>query len=43
MAELTGKPGLVIEADMTDSRMYADAQVNTRIEAFIENLAHGSA
>ncbi|MDD5747701.1 MAG: 2-hydroxyacyl-CoA dehydratase family protein, partial [Actinomycetota bacterium] len=34
----TGKPVLIIEADMTDSRVYAEAQVRERIEAFIESL-----
>jgi bcr-type benzoyl-CoA reductase subunit B len=34
----TGIPGLVIEADMTDARVYSDAQVKTRIEAFMETL-----
>lgn len=31
-------PGLVIEADMTDTRVYAEAQIRTRIEAFLETL-----
>jgi benzoyl-CoA reductase/2-hydroxyglutaryl-CoA dehydratase subunit BcrC/BadD/HgdB len=34
----TGTPSLVIEADMTDARVYSDAQVKTRIEAFMETL-----
>ncbi|GAB4300053.1 MAG: 2-hydroxyacyl-CoA dehydratase subunit D [Myxococcota bacterium] len=34
----TGKPSLVIEADMNDPRSYSDAQINVRIEAFIETL-----
>jgi bcr-type benzoyl-CoA reductase subunit B len=34
----TGIPGLVIEADMTDARVYSDAQVKNRIEAFMETL-----
>jgi benzoyl-CoA reductase/2-hydroxyglutaryl-CoA dehydratase subunit BcrC/BadD/HgdB len=29
---------VVIEADMTDARAYSDAQVRTRIEAFMETL-----
>lgn len=33
-----GIPGLVIEADMTDARAYAEAQIKTRIEAFMETL-----
>ena len=36
----TGIPSLVIEADMTDARAYSDAQVNTRIGAFMETLEH---
>jgi benzoyl-CoA reductase/2-hydroxyglutaryl-CoA dehydratase subunit BcrC/BadD/HgdB len=36
--EKTGIPGLVLEADMTDDRVYADAQVKTRVEAFMETL-----
>ena len=34
----TGLPGLIIEADMTDPRAYADEQVENRIQAFIETL-----
>jgi len=33
-----GIPSLMIEADMTDSRVYSDAQVKTRVEAFMETL-----
>ena len=36
--EKTGIPGLVLEADMTDARVYSDAQVKTRVEAFMETL-----
>lgn len=36
--EKTGILGLVLEADMTDARVYADAQINTRVEAFMETL-----
>lgn len=35
----TGKPALIIEADMTDSRVYSEAQTRERVEAFIESLA----
>jgi bcr-type benzoyl-CoA reductase subunit B len=35
---LTGKPGVVIEADQNDPRVYSDAQVETRLEAFIEAM-----
>jgi benzoyl-CoA reductase/2-hydroxyglutaryl-CoA dehydratase subunit BcrC/BadD/HgdB len=31
-------PGLILEADMTDARVYSDAQIRTRIEAFMETL-----
>jgi len=34
----TGIPGLVLEADMTDARVYSEAQVRTRIEAFLETI-----
>ncbi|MBN1288208.1 MAG: 2-hydroxyacyl-CoA dehydratase [Actinobacteria bacterium] len=34
----TGKPVLVIEADMTDSRVFSSSQVHDRILAFIETL-----
>jgi benzoyl-CoA reductase/2-hydroxyglutaryl-CoA dehydratase subunit BcrC/BadD/HgdB len=36
--EETGIPVLIIEADMVDSRTYAEAQIKTRIEAFLESL-----
>ena len=36
--EKTGIPSLVLEADMTDARVYSDAQVKTRVEAFMETL-----
>lgn len=39
VARLTGKPGVVIEACQNDSRVYSDAQVENRIEAFIESMA----
>ena len=38
LSNLTGKPGVVIEADQNDSRVYSDAQVETRLEAFIESM-----
>ncbi len=38
LAKLTGKPGVVIEADQNDPRVYSDAQVETRLEAFIESM-----
>jgi benzoyl-CoA reductase/2-hydroxyglutaryl-CoA dehydratase subunit BcrC/BadD/HgdB len=36
--EKTGIPSLILEADMTDARVYSDAQAQTRVEAFIETL-----
>jgi benzoyl-CoA reductase/2-hydroxyglutaryl-CoA dehydratase subunit BcrC/BadD/HgdB len=38
LSESTGKPGVVIEADQNDPRVYSDAQVETRLEAFIESM-----
>ncbi|MFH1087912.1 MAG: 2-hydroxyacyl-CoA dehydratase family protein [Chloroflexota bacterium] len=35
----TGVPGLMIDADPTDPDFYSDAQVNSRLEAFMETLA----
>jgi benzoyl-CoA reductase/2-hydroxyglutaryl-CoA dehydratase subunit BcrC/BadD/HgdB len=35
----TGAPGLVIEADMCDTRSFAPEAVHTRIQAFVEMLA----
>jgi bcr-type benzoyl-CoA reductase subunit B len=38
ISEKIGVPGLVLEADMTDARVYSDAQIRTRVEAFMETL-----
>jgi bcr-type benzoyl-CoA reductase subunit B len=38
LSKLTGKPGVVIEADQNDPRVYSEAQVETRLEAFIETM-----
>ncbi len=38
VSQLTGKPGVIIEADQNDPRVYSDAQVETRLEAFIESM-----
>lgn len=35
-------PTLMIEADMNDTRAYADEQINTRIEAFLELRGHNT-
>lgn len=42
LTEETGIPGLVIEADMTDPRQYAEAPTMNRIEAYLESLSAGS-
>jgi len=34
----TGVPGLIVEADMADSRAYADGPIETRVAAFLETL-----
>lgn len=34
----TGVPGLIIEADMADSRVYAEGPTMTRLEAYLESL-----
>jgi benzoyl-CoA reductase/2-hydroxyglutaryl-CoA dehydratase subunit BcrC/BadD/HgdB len=36
VSEMTGKPGLIIEADHTDSRSYAANLIEKQIEAFVE-------
>jgi hypothetical protein len=36
VSEATGKPALIVEADHTDSRVYAPAQVEKQIEIFLE-------
>jgi benzoyl-CoA reductase/2-hydroxyglutaryl-CoA dehydratase subunit BcrC/BadD/HgdB len=35
VTRLTGKPGLIIEADHTDSRSYAPKQVEKQIQIFL--------
>ena len=35
----TGVPGVILESDMCDSRWHSDAQLDTRIEAFMEVLS----
>jgi benzoyl-CoA reductase/2-hydroxyglutaryl-CoA dehydratase subunit BcrC/BadD/HgdB len=39
LAERTGVPGLLLEADMCDTRAYADEPIRTRVEAYLETLA----
>ena len=36
VTEQTGVPGVVIEGDMVDSRLFNDAQIQTRIDALLE-------
>jgi bcr-type benzoyl-CoA reductase subunit B len=38
LTERTGVPGILIEADMNDERVYSEGPVFTRLEAFIETL-----
>jgi benzoyl-CoA reductase/2-hydroxyglutaryl-CoA dehydratase subunit BcrC/BadD/HgdB len=38
LAQLTGKPGVIIEADQNDPRVCSDAQMEARLEAFIESM-----
>lgn len=38
VGERTGVPGLILEADMCDARVYTDEPVKTRIQAFMETL-----
>ena len=39
VSERTGKPGLILEADMCDTRAYAEEPLKTRIQAFVETLS----
>lgn len=38
-----GIPSLIIEADMVDDRMFAESQIDTRIDAFMEMVKEGKA
>jgi len=38
LSKRTGKPGLLIEGDIADERMWSEGQYSTRIEAFMESL-----
>jgi len=38
LTRITGKPGVVIEADIADERNFSEAQVMVRLEAFMESL-----
>jgi benzoyl-CoA reductase/2-hydroxyglutaryl-CoA dehydratase subunit BcrC/BadD/HgdB len=35
-----GVPSVIIEADITDSRVYSEEQTRTRLEAFFEAMEH---
>ncbi len=39
LQRLTGRPGLVLEADMVDSRHYDEARVGAQVSAFLEVLS----
>ncbi|MFW9850583.1 MAG: 2-hydroxyacyl-CoA dehydratase subunit D [Candidatus Thorarchaeota archaeon] len=36
VTERTGVPGVMIEGDMVDSRLFSEAQINTRVDALLE-------
>ena len=36
VTERTGVPGVVIEGDMVDSRLFNEAQIQTRVDALLE-------
>ena len=38
VSQHTGVPGLILEADMCDTRLYADEPVKNRIQAFLDLL-----
>jgi benzoyl-CoA reductase/2-hydroxyglutaryl-CoA dehydratase subunit BcrC/BadD/HgdB len=38
VSEETGVPGLILEADMCDTRLYAEEPVKNRIQAFLDQL-----
>jgi benzoyl-CoA reductase/2-hydroxyglutaryl-CoA dehydratase subunit BcrC/BadD/HgdB len=39
ITERTGIPGVIIEADMVDSRAFSEEQVKIRIEGLLEMIA----
>ncbi len=41
ITERTGIPALVFETDMGDPRFYSEAQIKTRLEAYLETLEKG--
>jgi bcr-type benzoyl-CoA reductase subunit B len=38
VSKLTGKPGVVIEADQNDPREFSEAQVEARLDAFLDSM-----
>jgi benzoyl-CoA reductase/2-hydroxyglutaryl-CoA dehydratase subunit BcrC/BadD/HgdB len=38
VSEDTGVPGLILEADMCDTRLYAEEPMKNRIQAFLDQL-----
>ena len=38
VSQRTGVPGLILEADMCDSRLYAEEPIKNRIQAFLDVL-----
>lgn len=42
LSQRTGRPGVVIEADQNDPRVYSDAQIEARLDAFIESMEAAS-
>jgi benzoyl-CoA reductase/2-hydroxyglutaryl-CoA dehydratase subunit BcrC/BadD/HgdB len=38
LRERLGIPSVIIEADITDYRVFSEEQANTRLEAFFESL-----
>ena len=36
VTERTGVPGVIIEGDMVDSRVFNEAQIQTRVDALLE-------
>jgi benzoyl-CoA reductase/2-hydroxyglutaryl-CoA dehydratase subunit BcrC/BadD/HgdB len=39
VSDRAGVPGLVLEADMCDTRLYAEEPINNRIQAFLDVLS----
>jgi benzoyl-CoA reductase/2-hydroxyglutaryl-CoA dehydratase subunit BcrC/BadD/HgdB len=38
VGQRTGVPGLILEADMCDTRLYADEPIKNRVQAFLDLL-----